>query len=145
MTLYRDPKVKWGGMEVGGCRISHMSHIEREMVIALTMTKKERAPYRVKPLVVEKPAPAAEHAGPALIVIKPTGGEYVAPDAATWKEACKRAIAKLEDAAAVARWRADMAPHFLAAEHADIAAVDHVTGVAQERMNTLAHAGGAER
>src|SRR5262245_29461840 len=27
MTLYRDPKVKWAGLEVGGIRISHMSHI----------------------------------------------------------------------------------------------------------------------
>jgi hypothetical protein len=25
LTLYCDPKVKWGGMEVGGIRISHMS------------------------------------------------------------------------------------------------------------------------
>ncbi|HEV7455356.1 MAG TPA: hypothetical protein VGN96_01160 [Roseococcus sp.] len=62
MTLYRDPKVKWGGMEVGGIRISHMSHIEREMVMALTVTKKERAPYRVKPLVIEAPKPATDAA-----------------------------------------------------------------------------------
>ena len=24
LTLYRDPKVKWGGMEVGGIRVSHL-------------------------------------------------------------------------------------------------------------------------
>jgi hypothetical protein len=50
MTLYRDPKVAFGGMEVGGIRISHMSHIERDMVMALTVTKARRAPYVVKPL-----------------------------------------------------------------------------------------------
>jgi hypothetical protein len=50
LRLYRDPKVKWGGMEVGGIRISHMSHIERDMVMALTVTKKERAPFVVKVL-----------------------------------------------------------------------------------------------
>lgn len=55
-TLYRDPKVKWGGLEVGGIRISHLSHIEREMVVALTMTKGKRAPHTVKPLK----APVAE-------------------------------------------------------------------------------------
>lgn len=62
MTLYRDPKVKFGGMEVGGIRISHMSHIEREMVMALTVTKAKREPYKVKVLQAPKPAPAPEPA-----------------------------------------------------------------------------------
>lgn len=53
MTLYRDPKVKWGGMEVGGIRISHMSHIDGPMTLALTETKQSRKPFTVKPLVVE--------------------------------------------------------------------------------------------
>lgn len=52
MTLYRDPKVKFGGMEVGGIRISHMSHIERDMVMALTVTKAKREPYTVRVLRV---------------------------------------------------------------------------------------------
>ncbi|MDA3887263.1 MAG: hypothetical protein PF443_00390 [Allgaiera sp.] len=55
LTLYRDPKVKWGGMEVGGIRISHLSGIEKEMVLMLTMTKQNRAPHRVKPLVSDAP------------------------------------------------------------------------------------------
>lgn len=53
VTLYRDPKVKWGGMEVGGIRISHMSHIEKDMLIQLTATKGKRAPHVVKPLAAE--------------------------------------------------------------------------------------------
>jgi hypothetical protein len=57
VTLYRDPKVKWGGMEVGGIRVSNMSHIERDLVISLTATKGKRAPYMVKPLQVQKPKP----------------------------------------------------------------------------------------
>lgn len=60
MMLYRDPKVVFGGMEVGGIRISHMSHMEREMVMALTVTKAKRAPYTVKPLRQEAPPPPAE-------------------------------------------------------------------------------------
>lgn len=47
MTLYRDPKVVFGGMEVGGIRISHMSHIDKPIAMALTVTKAKRAPYRV--------------------------------------------------------------------------------------------------
>jgi hypothetical protein len=50
MTLYRDPSVKWGGMEVGGIRISHMSHIEKPMTMALTMTRANKKPFTVKPL-----------------------------------------------------------------------------------------------
>lgn len=56
MTLYRDPTVTWGGMEIGGIRISHMSHIENDMTMALTATKKARKPYTVRVLKVDAPA-----------------------------------------------------------------------------------------
>lgn len=56
MTLYRDPKVKWGGLEVGGIRISHLSHIDKDMVMMLTQTRAQRAPHKVKPLRVEQQA-----------------------------------------------------------------------------------------
>ena len=62
LTLYRDPKVKWGGMEVGGIRISHMSHIERDMTMMLTMTKQNRAPHKVQ--VLRAPAPKQDDATP---------------------------------------------------------------------------------
>jgi hypothetical protein len=52
LTLYRDPSVKWGGMEVGGIRISHMTHIDRPMVMALTATKGMRKAFQVQPLKV---------------------------------------------------------------------------------------------
>ena len=62
MTLYCDPSVQWGGMKVGGIRISHMTHIEGQATLALTATKGSRKPFVVKPLVQEKPkdAPVAE-------------------------------------------------------------------------------------
>lgn len=50
MTLYRDPEVQFGGLKVGGIRISHMSHIDRPMVMALTETRAKRKPYTVQPL-----------------------------------------------------------------------------------------------
>lgn len=50
MTLYRDPAVKWGGMEVGGIRISHMSDIPESLTMALTATRGSRKPYTVKPI-----------------------------------------------------------------------------------------------
>ena len=54
MTLYRDPSVKWAGMEVGGIRISHMTDIDGAITMALTATKGSRKPYTVKPLTVEQ-------------------------------------------------------------------------------------------
>jgi len=53
LTLYRDPSVKWAGLEVGGIRISHMSHIDADLIYAATVTKGKRAPIRVKPLKAE--------------------------------------------------------------------------------------------
>jgi hypothetical protein len=63
LTLYRDPSVKWGGMEVGGIRISHMSHIDKAATMALTATRGNRKPYTVKPLAdAPKQASQAEQA-----------------------------------------------------------------------------------
>lgn len=56
MTIYRDPSVLWGGQQVGGIRISHMSGITEPVTMALTATKQSRKPFTVKPLVVEKTA-----------------------------------------------------------------------------------------
>lgn len=51
MTLYRDPAVRFGGQDVGGIRVSHMSHIDKRIVVALTITRGKRAPYTVEPLI----------------------------------------------------------------------------------------------
>ena len=50
MTLYRDDKVQFGGMAVGGIRISHMSDIDNAVTMALTATRASRKPFTVKPL-----------------------------------------------------------------------------------------------
>jgi hypothetical protein len=57
MTLYRDPKVKFGGIEVGGIRISHMSHIEGDQALAIAETKGAKKVFQVK--VLRQQAPAA--------------------------------------------------------------------------------------
>lgn len=71
MTLYRDPKVQFGGMQVGGIRISHMSHIDEKKTMALTATRAKRAPYTVEPLRVEQQRDkAAEWADEQLAAIE---------------------------------------------------------------------------
>lgn len=58
MTLYGDPSVRFGGAEVGGIRISHMSHIDSPVTMALTATRASRKPFTVKPLKVADATPA---------------------------------------------------------------------------------------
>lgn len=76
MTLYCDPKVKWGGMEVGGIRISHMSHLESPLTLALTMTRANKKPFTVRPMQATKPStaptqptaePSKEDSGPGAV------------------------------------------------------------------------------
>lgn len=64
MTLYRDDSVSFGGIQVGGIRISHLSHIEKDLTLALTVSRASRKPYSVKRLEVAapvKPVLTSEH------------------------------------------------------------------------------------
>jgi hypothetical protein len=55
MTLYRDPRVKFGGVELGGVRISHLSHIESDIQLMLTSTRGKKDAFQVRRLVASKP------------------------------------------------------------------------------------------
>ncbi|MBR0560080.1 hypothetical protein [Neokomagataea anthophila] len=57
MTLFRDPNVKFGGIMVGGIRISHMSGLEKDMPMALQVTRGSKKLYTVKPLRVQQEPP----------------------------------------------------------------------------------------
>ncbi len=50
MTLFHDPAVKFGGQSVGGIRISHVSHIDRDIAVALTATKGKKTLHTIKAL-----------------------------------------------------------------------------------------------
>ena len=51
MTLYGDPAVKYGGISVGGIRISHLSDISSsEISFMLTTARSRRSAYTVKRL-----------------------------------------------------------------------------------------------
>jgi hypothetical protein len=56
VTLFRDPGVTYGGIQVGGIRVSHLSDLDGPLSIALTVTRQKRSPYKVQPL----PASPAE-------------------------------------------------------------------------------------
>jgi hypothetical protein len=61
MTIYRDPNVAFGGLQVGGIRVSHMSHIDQEKTVALQVTRGRKAPFKILPLKAEQPKPGAAY------------------------------------------------------------------------------------
>jgi hypothetical protein len=60
LTLYGDREIRFGGAAVGGIRISHLSHIDKPLTIALTVTRGKRAPFTVQPLAI---APSKDESG----------------------------------------------------------------------------------
>lgn len=88
MTLYRDEGVQFGGIKVGGIRISHLSHIDREVEMALTVTKARRAPYRVRPLRAEvHQAPPRQPPSTPTAMNDRIAADLDAPTTQTWAEA----------------------------------------------------------
>lgn len=59
-TLYRDASVKWAGQEIGGIRVSHMSHITERKKIALAESKGKKSLHVVEPLPDIAPEPKPE-------------------------------------------------------------------------------------
>lgn len=53
LRIYRDPDVRFGKDVVGGIKIAAMSHIDKPVTVALTVTRGRRAPHTVEPLAVE--------------------------------------------------------------------------------------------
>lgn len=75
MTLYCDPKVTWGGMAVGGIRISHMTDIKAEQVMALTATRGNKKPFTVRPLTTTEKKGAA---------VKASATQTIPPEEQAW-------------------------------------------------------------
>lgn len=50
MRLYRDPSVTWAGKEVGGVRVSALSHIDRPLRMSLAVSKGKKAMHTVDKL-----------------------------------------------------------------------------------------------
>ena len=56
VTLYRNPEITFGKDKVGGIEISHLSHLEKPLTVALTATRGKRKSFTVKPLIEALPA-----------------------------------------------------------------------------------------
>lgn len=62
LTLFRDPTVRSpeGGIPVGGIRVSHASHIEKDMAPLVTVSRGKKAPYPVKRLETGRTEPTKQ-------------------------------------------------------------------------------------
>ena len=92
MTLFNDPAVKFGGQSVGGIRISHVSHIERDIAVALTATKGKKTLHTIKALNVAKGPTAADKAKHYTAMVKADKAKEAATELAAMDDAQRDAI-----------------------------------------------------
>lgn len=50
VELYRDPSVRFGADQVGGIRVSRMSHLDKPLNTSLTVSRGKRKTFKVQPL-----------------------------------------------------------------------------------------------
>lgn len=63
VRVFRDPTVKFGDQgEIGGIRISHMSHIDKAVNVKLTVSQGKKGMFTFNPLPTEVPAADDERA-----------------------------------------------------------------------------------
>lgn len=93
MTLFRDEKVKWAGEEIGGIRVSHLSHIDGVQKVALQESKHKKSLHTIYPLpdapTATPPAPENPERNNLLAQIKEAAeraGVDLAAVAAEWAE-----------------------------------------------------------
>lgn len=135
MVLFNDPEVKFGGVKVGGIRISHMTHIERDTTLQLTATKGKKAAHLVKRLVLAPTGDAVEQARAALKTAADNGMDALK---AAWT-ALPKAVQSAIGADGLAKLKADAQQ--AAAERA---AIDHPQESSAPALSALnAAAGGA--
>lgn len=56
MTLFRDPLVIYAGVQVGGIRITHLSHIDTDLTLMLSEVRGKKKERKIKRLAIESTA-----------------------------------------------------------------------------------------
>lgn len=135
ITLYADPKVLWGGMAVGGIRISHMSDIDGASTMALTATKGSRKPFIVQPLATKKAEPASD--APKFIYTAANDKDYDLGSLDKWHEKMLGAIAGYESPDQVEALMQRNEANLVAVAMNDVGRVEHVELKARERIAEL--------
>lgn len=131
MTLYHDPEVKWGGMKVGGIRISHMSDMKSNAPLMLTVTRGKKAPYSVKPLAADVVP---------LKVVTPESEPAAQPDAfsvVSFMSEVANYISTAVDADELSAWWAEKMPLRKQAAGVDAQAARQIAASVTAKINEL--------
>lgn len=131
LVLYRDDTVKFGGLQVGGVRISQASHIEREMNIPVTMKRGQKAPVKVKPIKADV-AP--------LKAVNPEPEAPAQPDAfdvLTFASEVANYISTACDADELSAWWAEKMPLRKQAAGVDAQAARQIAASVTAKINEL--------
>ena len=70
MKLYCDPEVKFGGIKVGGIRISQLSHMDKDLKVMLSVSRAKREECKVTRLPTYPDADFAEKSPQWIAAIK---------------------------------------------------------------------------
>lgn len=89
MTLFNNPEVMFGGVKVGGIRISHMTDIERDISLSLTKTRGKKEQFVIQRLAAD---PKVEVYRQKLIAVAEHGVDKLAD---AWKKTPARIRAAL--------------------------------------------------
>lgn len=143
MTLYRDPTVRFGSLDVGGIRISHISGIDEKRTMALTATKGAKKAFSVQPLrggekQASSPAPSSDQGEEPWPYLR--GGSLAVDkeaNAADWLDSCDKIVAGAPQAKALEAWAKAMEPHFQALAARDPETVQQARNLVVDRLDTL--------
>lgn len=80
MTLFNNPEVMFGGVKVGGIRISHLSDIARDIQLSLTKTRGKKEQFVIQHLAAD---PKVEQYRQKLIAVAEHGVDKLAD---AWKK-----------------------------------------------------------
>ena len=75
LTIERDQTVKWAGEEVGGIRITHMSHMDSDDRFMLTASRNFKKPYKVEHLILEQNTLSQDQAAEIKVLLKKTNSD----------------------------------------------------------------------
>lgn len=133
LTLFREPSVKYAGVEVGGIRISHMSHINSTVVVPVSVSRGKKVPLKILPLKMQQPAqntpPPQQESAPAQ---EEQQGGFPISDA-DWQQWVQRMDEALteDDIKAIGGQIAQVASNY------DQASVDKLKAYYADRLRTI--------
>ncbi|UZO91717.1 hypothetical protein [Roseomonas mucosa] len=145
MMLYRDAEVKFGGLEVGGIRISHMSGLDKQKTLALTATRGVKKGHTVKPLQVDAKQKDGSRDDRAEGFTWFWGAKFEPRTSATpqdWRDDCIDLIGFVPNVDAAEKWSKAMEPHIAAVEQVDAEAAQAVRDAVTDRIEALSASAG---